>query len=218
MASTQRDPNTITIQEALPQHVSSLSTIHVRSFHPTNAFHRKVFPDTPLVQNWWSNIFSSEIQDPTAHVLIALDTQATDPALQVIGVICMRLMDPSVPGAGMWSMYPLTTDHDAEEFQPSVEFMAEWREKLFGREQQWHYLLEYAGVDHARKGTGVGRRLLERACEIADAKGYPVFVEGNHFAVGWYQKCGFEERGRKVMPGKEAYKQHVLVRPVKGTR
>ncbi|KAK4495155.1 hypothetical protein PRZ48_013482 [Zasmidium cellare] len=215
MASTKPDPSAIIIQEALPEHVSSLSTMDIRSFHPTNAFHRQVFPDTPLVISWWSQIFSDEINDPTAHVIIALDSKATDPALHVVGVICMRLMDPAVSGAGAWTMYPFTKDHDAKEFQPSVELMAEWREKLFGKDQ-WHYLLEFVGVDHGYKGAGVGKRLLDRACEIADEKGYSVFVEGNQFAVGWYQKCGFEEKGSKLMDGKEAYRQHILVRPVRG--
>lgn len=211
-----KDPDAITIQEASPHHVGSLSTMDIRAFHPTNAFHRLVFPDTPLVLSWWHHIFSEQINDPTAHLLIASDTQVTDPALQVVGVISMRLMDPAVKGAGSWTMYPFTADQDWEEFSPSVDLMARWREKLFGEAQQWHYLLEFVGVDHAYKGTGVGKRLLERACEIADEKGFPLFVEGNQYAVGWYKKCGFEEKGSELMSGKQEYRQHVLVRPVKG--
>lgn len=216
MASTAKDSSAITIQEADPQHVASLSTMDVRAFHPTNSFHRLVFPDTPLVLDWWSKVFSEEINDPTAHVLVALDAKATDPALQVVGIISMRLMDPAVKGAGMWTMFPLTSDHDGEEFSPSVDLMVRWREKLFAKEQQWHYLLEFVGVDDAYKSAGLGRRLLQRACEIADEKGFPMFVEGNQYAVGWYKKCGFEEKGSELMSGKQEYRQHVLVRPVKG--
>lgn len=214
MDRTKQNANAITVQEALPSHIASLSTMDVRAFHPTNAFHRQVFPNTPLVIDWWAKVFADEIDDPTAHVLVAIDADnAENP---VVGVICMRLMDPSIRGAGMWTMYDFTSDHDLEEFQPSIEVMIDWRERLFASTKQWHYLLEFVGVDHAYRGTGIGKRILERACEIADEKGYPVFVEGNHYAVGFYQKCGFEEKGHKVMTGKEAYTQHVLVKPVAG--
>lgn len=213
MASTQ-DHSAITIQEAQLSHVPSLSTMDIRAFHPANAYHRQVFPNTPSVLEWWSKIFTEEIKDPSAHVLIALDKNASDPANEVVGVINMRLMDPEVKSAGVWTMYEYVPDIDLAEFQPSIDVMTSWREKLFGESKQWHYLLEFVGVDHAYKGTGLGKRILERACEIADEKGYPVFVEGNQYALGFYQRCGFEEKGSSLMGSKEAYRQHVLIRPV----
>ena len=89
--------------------------------------------------------------------------------------------------------------------------------KCFAGETEEHYLLELFGVDHAYKWTGVGRRMLEMACDFADQEGRAVFVEANASAEGFYRRVeGFEERGRVMMPGSvRGYEEVLLVRGVR---
>lgn len=215
MASS-KDIHSVIIQEANLSHVSSLATINARAFHPTNAYHRRIFPKTPLVLSWWEKVFTNEINDPAAHAIIAVDTTAQDKNLQVIGTVCMRLMEPDIYSAGLYSMHEWTSDQDLEAFQPSIDFMADWRRKLFAGTGQWCYMLEVVGVDHEWQRRGVGTKLVKRAIEIANEKGCPVFLEANGFAVEFYLRLGFEEKARARVSGhQEEYVQHVLVRPVK---
>jgi N-acetylglutamate synthase-like GNAT family acetyltransferase len=73
------------------------------------------------------------------------------------------------------------------------------------------------GVDHETKGSGLGKKLLLRACEIADEAGLPVFVMANASAKGIYQhpEAGFELRDVKVLPGEMRYEEYMLVRPAR---
>ena len=58
---------------------------------------------------------------------------------------------------------------------------------------------------------GLGRKPLQRACQISDQKGVDIFVEGNMFAVGFYRKSGFEVVKEIVLPGEEEYGEAMLV-------
>jgi ribosomal protein S18 acetylase RimI-like enzyme len=76
-----------------------------------------------------------------------------------------------------------------------------------------HFVVELFGVDHETKGFGLGKKLLLKACEIADEAGLAVFVMANASAKGIYQHpdIGFELRDVKVLPGE--YEEYMLVRP-----
>lgn len=200
----------IIIAEATPMSLPSLETIVPRSFHPTNEFHRKVFPNTPSNRAWWSQAFQDEIDSPSCHMLTALDPNATSD-LSAVGILCLRLLSHDEANHGFWDLYPLSPDHDASLFVPAMQSM-----KLLPGEGRERFLLELFGVDHAYKGTGVGKRLLAKACELADEKGVPICVEANHMAVGFYEKFGFlEGREKTKMPDMEYY-LHLLVREPRG--
>lgn len=80
---------------------------------------------------------------------------------------------------------------------------------------QPHFVVELFGVDHETKGLGLGKKLLLKACEIADEVGLPIFVMANASARGIYQhpEIGFELRHVKVLPGEMRYEEYMLVRP-----
>lgn len=80
---------------------------------------------------------------------------------------------------------------------------------------QPHFVVELFGVDHEMKGFGLGKKLLLKACEIADEAGLSVFVMANASAKGIYQhpEIGFEDRDVKVLPGE--YEEYMLVRPAR---
>ena len=80
-----------------------------------------------------------------------------------------------------------------------------------------HFVVELLGVDHETKGLGLGKKLLLRACEVADEAGLPVFVMANASAKGIYQhpEIGFELRDVKVLPGEMQYEEYILMRPAR---
>lgn len=204
MAEKESSTNDILIREATPDLVPSLTTIVPRAFHPTNEFHRKVFPNTEANRQWWTRAFTDEIQSPNCNVLTAVDSNASEPA---IGLLCLRLLAASEATQGFWHFYSLSPDHDASLFVPAMETM-----KLLPGVGTERFLLELFGVDHAYKGTGIGRKLLEKACEIADDKGVAIYVEANHHALKFYEKFGFVEAGERVKMEGMDYYLHLLVR------
>ena len=76
-----------------------------------------------------------------------------------------------------------------------------------------HFLIQLFGVDQAYSGQGIGKRLLLKACSIADQLGHDIFVQANASAKGIYLKYGFEEKEVLTMPGDMHYTEHMLVRP-----
>lgn len=205
--ASHTSPKEITICEAPLSSIPSLETIVPRAFHPTNEFHRRVFPDTPANRAWWARAFIDEHESPSCHLLTALDSNASDSSVSAVGLLCLRFLASEEPTRGFWDLYPISPDHDAELFAKAMDSM-----KLLPGQGTDRYLLELFGVDHAYKGTGIGRKLLEKACEIADDKGTNICVEANHMALKFYEKFGFvEEQEANKMPGME-YFLHLLVR------
>ena len=217
--------NPFKIRPATPSDLPSLSTIVPRSFHPTNPYIQKLFPDTPLLQQWWTEIWTTKFQTPaTSHVLTVEpsnpnpnpnnnenDTTTTNKS-KSLGILSMQLFAPSQSGAGLYTTFPPTPDHDAQAYHDVASNLAKARETLMAGTA--HFVIELFGVDHEAKGLGLGKGLLLRACEIADEAGLPMFVMANASAKGLYVKCGFEVRDVKVLPGD--YEESMLVRPVGG--
>ena len=214
-----------TIRPATPPDLPSLSTIVPRSFHPTNPYIQKLFPDTPLLQQWWTEIWTTKFQTPaTSHVLTVEpsnpnpnpnnnenDTTTTNKS-KSLGILSMQLFAPSQSGAGLYTTFPPTPDHDAQAYHDVASNLAKARETLMAGTA--HFVVELFGVDHEAKGLGLGKSLLLRACGIADEAGLPMFVMANASAKGLYVKCGFEVRDVKVLPG--GYEEGMLVRRVGG--
>ena len=223
MASQTR---TFDVRQATAADVLSLATIVPRSFHPTNPYIQSLFPNTPLVQQWWTEIWTTKLQTPaTSHVLTVepnnpnpntnkkrKDTQDDTPANKSLGILSMQLFSPSDLGAGLYTTFFPTPDHEAQAYHDVAFSMANAREALMTSTP--HFVIELFGVDHDFKGHGLGRMLLLRACEIADEAGLPVFVMANASAKGIYLKFGFEVRDVKVLAG--GYEESMLVRPAAG--
>ena len=200
----------ITVSEARKSDLLSLGTIVARSFHPVNPYIKQCFPNTPAMRKWWSHIFEEEANSESCHVLVALDN-TTD---KDVGILTLRLLGADDRGAGLYTLYELTDDHDREMFEPMIAPMIEHRERLMlGRS---HYLIELFGSDDKCKGRGVGTKLLSRACEIADKAGYDIFVQANASAKDFYGKLGFCVEFKAVMPGGE-YTEYLMVRRIKAT-
>jgi len=173
----------------------------------------QLLPNTPILRDWWAKIFTSKLHTPTtSHLLTAAST--TNPS-HSLGVLSIQLLGPSDHGAGFWSSFPPTPDHDAAAYADVSSNLSNAREALMMG--QPHFLIELFGVDHETKGSGLGKKLLLKACEIADEAGLPVFVMANASAKGIYQhpEIGFELRDVKVLPGEMRYEEYMLVRPAR---
>lgn len=61
-----------------------------------------------------------------------------------------------------------------------------------------HWFVMVIGVAPRHQGQGVGRRLMERAMELAEADGYPLYLETESVKnVSFYEHLGFEILGRE---------------------
>jgi GNAT superfamily N-acetyltransferase len=214
MTTTPKSP--YIVHSATSSNLPSLATIVPRSFHPTNPYILKLLPNTPAVRQWWTKIFTAKIQSPTtSHLLTAVSPSN---ASETLGVLSMQLLGSDERGAGLWSTFPPTPDHDEAAYADVASGLAKAREGLMAG--QAHFVIELFGVDHEIKGFGLGKMLLLRACEIADEAGLAIFVMANASAKGIYQhpEIGFELRDVKVLPGELQYEEYMLVRPAGGRR
>ena len=209
MASTSQDQ--FEVIEARPSDIESLTTILARSFHPVNPYIRKTLPDTPAVRTWWRQLLEDQRQNPDCHLLTAADT-ATETS---IGILVLRLLGADERGAGFWTKFDWPSDINENMLQAMIDPMVENREKfMLGRP---HFLIELFGADHTWKGKGVGKAMLERACQAADHDGHDIFVQANASAKGFYERVGFEIIDVKVMPGEDEYTEYALVRRHRNT-
>ena len=75
-------------------------------------------------------------------------------------------------------------------------------------------------VDPEYQGRHVGKRLLERGCELADKDGKQLYTEGVSGSEGLYERMGYRIEDEAQYPGVvevngEPYKTHFMVRQPK---
>ncbi len=189
------DSEGITVVEAQDSDIESLTTIVPRAFHLENRYINHTLPDTQAVREWWSLTFQDSVQDPDCHVLIVREPDTSSTA----GLLMLRSVGPEMGSTDVWNLRPCPEDIDQNSLLAMVDAGREWHGKLI---RGWsHFIVELFGVDHEWKGKGVGMKLLRRACEIADGKGFEIFVEANGFAKGYYEKVGFRSEKELVLAG-----------------
>ena len=214
MTQSTTQAQSLSITEARPSDIESLSTILARGFHPTNPYIKRCYPDTPAVRQWWARIFTDLLTNPDCHVLTALRTEPNSPSFPpyAAGVLILRLLSADERGAGFWTAFPMTPDHDVPACTEMINGMVKAREKMMLGKT--HFVIEMFSVESAMQRSGVGSRMMKRACEIADEAGSETFVQANHFARRFYERFGFVCRETKTLPGDEGYVECMLVRPV----
>lgn len=213
MSPTDEARPEIVLREAEDSDVGSLTTILARSFFPINAYVKAALPDTSLMREWWRKVYREEISSSACHPLIACDASNSEDS--VVGVACLRLIDPSQDAVGgFWDRHPWTPDHDQTRWGPPVACMMHYEQKLMHDVGMPYYLLELLAVDHAYKGQSIGRRLVLAACDIADHGGLAIFLQSGS-ARDFYLRLN---RGFKVQaePDWNGYRACVLVRPRMG--
>lgn len=171
----------------------SIGTLHARAYHPTREWHRRIFPTS--VAPWWEYKYSLDIADPNNYVL---KISFSDTPTTVLGLLSLRKYAANEKGAGRWTACLPPPEADREAVDAMVKAMVEHRERyMLGHV---HLCIDHFGVDDAYQGRGMGKMLMARACEIADAEGLDIFVEANEFAESFYKNFGFEEEDRLALP------------------
>jgi ribosomal protein S18 acetylase RimI-like enzyme len=183
-----------TVEAVSIQDLPSLGTINARAFHPRSEWHREVFPLSAAP--WWEEKFTLDINDPTYRLL---KISPPDTPSKVAGIICLRKYKAGERGAGGWSNFPPPPKADNEAFKAVVQSMVDYRERfMIGQD---HMVVDHFGVDAEYQGSGLGSKLLARACELADEEKLDMFVEANELAESFYQRFGFKTEGKEKMPG-----------------
>lgn len=178
-----KEADRIVFLDARLQDVESLSTIVPRCLFAVNPRMEELLPDTPAVRAWWGRIFEDLINDPHSHLPIAIDPFSNT----VIGAIMLDAVLQGQPSGGVLMRHPPTEDHNAEAWTSVVEAFAQTEKRVVGDRDR--FLVEIMGVDSDYQGMGVGKRLVATACEIADAKGLPIFLKTSA-AREYYLKQG----------------------------
>lgn len=177
-----RDENIIYL-DAKSEHIESLKTIVPRSFFEVNPRMKNLLPDTPAMREWWGRVFEDLVSNPNSHVPIAVDKGTNT----VVGAFTLDGILRGEPFGGALQRHPATEDHDAEDWTAAIKEFAEHDEQIVGDRNR--FLVEILGVDSAYQGKGIGQRLVARACEFADAKGWPIYLETS-MAKGFYLRLG----------------------------
>jgi ribosomal protein S18 acetylase RimI-like enzyme len=206
------------LRPATAAEIPVLASVWYDAFHPVSPFMRQVFPDTPLIREYWTKANTYALNDPHIRTMVVA-SGATKPE-QVIAVA--RFQAPPADGsvsqlldAGTWSRIPWTTDHDVETLSTAVAFQSAGREKAMKGKR--HYFIELLATKHEFKGKGAGKMLIDWVCEQADNEQVEVFVDTNKDIVKFYERFGFIVQEKMVMPGDIAYEQYLLVRPARTT-
>lgn len=183
-----------TVEAVTAQDLPSLGTINERAFHPNGEWHRKLFPSSATP--WWKEKFALDLNDPTYRILKVSSPEFPG---KVGGIICLRKYEAGERGAGRWTTYPGPPEGDAESYKAVIQSMIVYRERFML--EQTHMTVDFFGVDAEHQGSGLGSKLLTKACQIADEEKLDMFVQANQYAYKFYQRFGFKAQGEEEMPG-----------------
>jgi hypothetical protein len=163
----------LSVSEATPSVMSSLTTTVPEAFHKTNAFHSAAVPDTPLVRGWLARIYADEIKDSNCHVLAVIDDDPDNQKRQQQRT-SPRSRNPTPPPHGSRRQNQFRhldqTRHHAGPRKGEVRGHGCADGGFAGGGRSWAIVScsSLFGVDDEAKGMGLGRKLLKRACEISD--------------------------------------------------
>lgn len=195
--------------EAREADLPSLSTVVPRAFHRSNEYFRNTLPDTALIKQWWLTLILDAIKDPVYHVLTIMD-EGQPRSREAIAILLLRRIAADGSGDNVFHRHPPTADHDHVRYAAMLDgSVGGPRERLMAGHS--HFSLDIFGVDDAYQGSGLGKKLLKRACDISDAANADIFVQANSFARAFYEKLGFQLVEELVLPGPEKYVEVFLV-------
>ncbi|KAI1264059.1 acyl-CoA N-acyltransferase [Xylariaceae sp. FL1019] len=189
MSDDAHGKSDIAFREAELQDLDSLETFVPRTFFDVNPLMKTLFPDTPAMRTWWRRIFEEYIRNPDFHFPVAIDTSTQI----VVGALPLRGVQKGQAFGGFMAQHPATEDHPSEMWSKAIQRFIENEKAAVGDNDR--FLIEIMGVDEAYQGQGIGKRLVANVCDIADAKGYPIFLETSR-AREFYLKQG---RGFEVV-------------------
>lgn len=185
-----------------------MTTLLPRAYAP-DAPLLQMIPDSPSIREWWKKTYQHALNDAHSHILIATDEP------KVIGILTMHHAAPELPSSitkSVISAIPLTSEHSPL-LTSALEDLLQERKKLMSEDP--HYLIELVGVDDEYQGLGIGRRLVERACEIADDGNEAIYLQTSAAREFYTRRVG---RGFVGVGGDGAGAGGSIVRPRRSKR
>ncbi|PVH97773.1 acyl-CoA N-acyltransferase [Periconia macrospinosa] len=177
-----------------------------------------VNPKDPLEERRWRIAqYQLGLQIPTSHLVKAVDMDGG----KIIGAAAffgsggIQWTIKNITGMDMpshWDMELRAVINEVEE---------EARETVLrGNYGVWELSQIYVTPEFQK--NGIGRLLVEWGVKQADEEGCPVYVRSTSDAKAFYEKLGFEIRGKFAIPGvlcanAELYTLYNMVRVVSGT-
>jgi GNAT superfamily N-acetyltransferase len=172
---SQNDDAEYIVRDTMEADVDSMTTIVTRSFAP-DAFMNDAFPDTSTIRQWWAQIYSNALATPSCRLLVAMDGS------NVIGLLTLHL-SPARPKdsaqssdevGGVCFLVPSTSEHP-ELLLSAFKTWSELRTQSIPERAQ-NFGIELVAVDREYQNHGIGKRLVMRACELADKEGAWIFL------------------------------------------
>lgn len=185
MASTMTSNRKFTLVPLTAEDASACATIYFSSFQ--NAHSLACWPRTPSIRSFWQNMITSELDEPAAHWLKAVD------ANDEIAGFCKWV----APKPGQTPDTDLPQWPEGADARLCDETFGAWAKahvELLGSRGHWY--LEIVATDPRFQGKGAGSLMLEYGTGKADAEGVESYLEASPEAVRLYERFGFREAGR----------------------
>ena len=191
------------VREASEADIQSLTTIIPRSCAPDALLNQLFPPDSVLIQQWWAEVYRKAAKLASYHILVAVH------GYTVIGVLTLHFWHPEDPistNNGLCTLVPLTDGHvKRKELEEALYNQASRRERIM--QKQPNFMIDLMVVDQEYQNRGIGRRMVECACRIADSKNAAIFLQTTkaiafylNLNMGFESQQGDEESGVIIRP------------------
>lgn len=189
--------------DAMP---ASVRLIRQRHMRPVTALLSAAFQEDPLFQwffpdqatrdvltgVWMRN--SAELSMQTGHGLVHCDDDDTPLAAALWCPPDVELFGPD-GFRPRWAMLVGANPGRVDALREGISLIGN------AHPEEGHFYLNVVGVDPLRRGQGLGRPLMERVLDVADAEDVPCYLESsNPLNLSFYERYGFEVRGELEMP------------------
>lgn len=190
----RRPPQPLRIEAASVADAPAFGRVHVPAF-AEEEFNKRVFAgvaEADLIEHFASE--HAEVLDPAMGRVAFKAVRGTT----LLGFI--TLISPSSPSDAPrpWR---------ADKWPPGAhpELVAEWfsRMDLQLDQIERHWYVEYLAVDPRAQRQGVGKALIAKGLELADAGGLATYLKASAAGRGLYERFGFGGFGEPIVGGQE---------------
>ncbi|KAF2171753.1 hypothetical protein M409DRAFT_17988 [Zasmidium cellare ATCC 36951] len=196
----------IQVQEASNPDLPHLFTITSLAFQHTEPFWDLTFPshDTPQGRSHGAHRFLlKRLSDPTiVYTKASINTPSSSSNDKIVGMARWHICEGEAPPEREYELPGGNPGYAGEEWEAykrlSDAFMAK-RNRAIRDSGGRIVVLDVLAVEPGFQGMGVGRRVVEWGVKRAGELGTEVVVESSVEGRGFYERCGFEGRGRVVV-------------------
>ncbi|KAF5011451.1 hypothetical protein FDECE_2440 [Fusarium decemcellulare] len=174
------------MERATLEDVPALTDIWWAAFS-SNPTLRLIWPDTPGVRRWWSDVFYDEISNkPFHHYVKLVDPESLD-ANGWPRIAAYAKWDTSTPEERGPRCPPWHEDMDSEILDAFIGRVDGERRRVMGDLR--HYLTLATHPDYQRRGLGT--MLMRYGCDLVDKNGVAAYVDASKSGSALYRRFGF---------------------------